>query len=345
MVNNLAKLVINNGGTITPLILSKEEGRGMGLCNVSIFLDDNGELLANIRNVHYILYHDEFEQNFQCKWGVLSYLNPEDDIKLRTYNYFCKLNPDTLEILSSDEIDTSKNDIEPVWEFIGLEDVRLFRWEGQLYASGVRRDVKENGEGRIELCKLDVTPDGVIEATRDRVEVDPHTHLEKNWMPILDMPFHFVRWCNPLEIIKVNPNNKSKQKALKGEIDIIDSEVVFKSNKPLDLPLGLRGSSQVIPFGDNGDRICVTHETHFFWHQNKKKDAQYYHRFIIWDKDWNVKKVSEQFKFMDAMIEFACGLIIKDNNFIITYGYQDNAAYALKMPIQLLDELKWDIDE
>ena len=49
MVNNLAKLVINNGGTITPLILSKEEGRGMGLCNVSIFLDDNGELLANIR--------------------------------------------------------------------------------------------------------------------------------------------------------------------------------------------------------------------------------------------------------------------------------------------------------
>ena len=116
-------------------------------------------------------------------------------------------------------------------------------------------------------------------------------------------------------------------------------------NKPLDLPLGLRGSSQVIPFGDNGDRICVTHETHFFWHQNKKKDAQYYHRFIIWDKDWNIKKVSEQFKFMDAMIEFACGLVIKDNNFIITYGYQDNAAYALKMPIQLLDKLKWDIDE
>ena len=48
---------------------------------------------------------------------------------------------------------------------------------------------------------------------------------------------------------------------------------------------------------------------------------------------------------MDAMIEFACGLVIKDDNFIITYGYQDNAAYALKMPIQLLDKLKWDINE
>ena len=345
MVNNLAKLVINNGGMIKPLILPEAEGRGMGLCNVSIFLDDNGEILANIRNVHYILYHDEFEQNFQCKWGILSYLNPEDDIKLRTYNYFCKLDPDTLEILSSTEIDTSKKDIEPVWEFIGLEDVRLFRWEGQLYASGVRRDVKENGEGRIELCKLDTKDNKVLEVTRDRVEVTPHTHLEKNWMPILDMPFHFVRWCNPLEIIKVNPKNKFIKKVTKGRIDVIDSEVVHRDDTPLNLPLGLRGSSQVIPFGDNGDRICVTHETHFYYHQNKKKDAQYYHRFVIWDKNWKVKRVSEQFKFMDAMIEFACGLIIKDGNFIITYGYQDNAAYALKMPIKLLDKLKWDIDE
>ena len=82
MLNNLAKLVINNGGSITPLILSEEQGRGMGLCNASLLLDDNGELLANIRNVHYILYHDEFGQNFHCKWGVLSYLNPEDDIDL-----------------------------------------------------------------------------------------------------------------------------------------------------------------------------------------------------------------------------------------------------------------------
>ena len=56
MINNLAKLVINNGGMIKPLILPEAEGRGMGLCNVSIFLDDNGEILANIRNVHYILY-------------------------------------------------------------------------------------------------------------------------------------------------------------------------------------------------------------------------------------------------------------------------------------------------
>ena len=78
----------------------------MGLCNVSIYLDDNNDIIANIRNVHYVLYHDEFGQNFHCRWGTLSYLNPEDDIKLRTKNYFCKLDPNTLEVVSSTEIDT-----------------------------------------------------------------------------------------------------------------------------------------------------------------------------------------------------------------------------------------------
>ena len=328
MVNNLAKLVIDNGGTITPLILSEEKGRGMGLCNVSIFLDDNGELLANIRNVHYILYHDEFEQNFQCKWGILSYLNPEDDIKLRTYNYFCKLDPDTLEIISSTEIDTSKNDIEPIWEFIGLEDVRIFRWEGQLYASGVRRDVKDNGEGRIELCKLDVKPNGVIEATRDRVEVDPHTHLEKNWMPILDMPMHFIKWTNNLEIAKIDPITKT-------------SEIVISKEYGLKVPFELRGGTQVIPW-KNGSRICITHEVDFYHNPGYHKDAHYYHRFVMWDKDWNLEAVSKPFKFMAAKIEFACGLALKNDNFIITYGYQDNAAYALKMPTKLLDNLDWE---
>ena len=194
----------------------------------------------------------------------------------------------------------------------------------------------------MELCKLEVTPDGVYETTRDRIEVDPHTPLEKNWMPILDMPFHFVRWCDPLQVMRVNPKEKSKQTVKKGIIDVITSDVVVKKDNQLNLPFGLRGSSQVLPFGNNGDRICVTHETDFYYHQNTKKDCQYYHRFVIWDKDWNVKKVSKQFKFMDAMIEFACGMVIKDDYLIISFGFQDNAAHLLKMPLNILDKLEWE---
>jgi len=45
---------------------------------------------------------------------------------------------------------------------------------------------------------------------------------------------------------------------------------------------------------------------------------------------------------MDTQIEFACGLVIEDDNFIVTFGYQDNAAFALRMPTRLLNNLEWE---
>ena len=188
MIDNLAKLVVDNGGTISPLIIPGELTDGTGLCNVSVFIDDNDDIITNIRHVHYSLYHSEFNQNFYCVWGCLAYLNPEDDIVLRTGNYLCKLNPDTLEVETHIKIDTSKHDVKPVWTFIGLEDVRVFRWDSQLYVSGVRRDTKPDGEGRMELCEIDWTEDKCVERTRDRIEVDPHTYLEKK----LDAYFRYA---------------------------------------------------------------------------------------------------------------------------------------------------------
>ena len=343
MINNLAKIVLDNGGTITPLIIPSELTNGTGLCNVSVFIDDNGDILANIRHVHYTLYHAEFNQNFYCKWGVLSYLNPEDDIHLITGNYLCKLNEDTLEVESYQKVDTSKNDITPIWDFHGLEDARVMRWNGTFYICGVRRDVKPNGEGRMELCEVDWTKDHAIELTRDRVEPPTKdTYLEKNWMPVMDMPFHFVRWSNPVEVVKINLEDKSKERVQQGILNKLSSTTVINKKEKFEGPLGIRGSSQVIPFGNEGNRICITHEVDFFHHPGGHKDAHYYHRFLIWDKDWNLKSISKQFKFMDAMIEFNTGLAIKNGNFIITYGFQDNAAYALKMPVSLLDKLEWE---
>ena len=154
MLNNISQIAINNGGSLTPLIIPSELTDGTGLCNVSLFMDGE-ELIANIRHVHYTLYHSEFNQKFYCKWGCLAYLNPEDDMVLKTGNYLCKLDRDTHEIKEFINVDTSKNDIKPIWSFVGLEDARVIRWDKTLYISGVRRDVKDNGEGRMELCKID----------------------------------------------------------------------------------------------------------------------------------------------------------------------------------------------
>ena len=344
MLKNLTKLCLDNGGAISPSIIPGDLTDGTGLCNSSIFIDNNGDILLNLRHVHYTLYHSEFQQKYYSGWGCLAYLNPEDDISLKTGNYLCKLNPDTLFIEDFTKVDTSEHDIKPIWEFIGLEDSRVVRWDNKLYVSGVRRDVKDNGEGRMELCELSYNSEECREVSRLRIEVDPHTHLEKNWMPILDMPYHYIRWSNPLEIIKVDPTNITKQSVAEGKLDTIPSQTVINKSYTIPDIRSIRGGSQVINYGDY--KLAIIHECDYWINEGDTKDAEYYHRFLFWDKDWNLVKITEPFKFMDTQIEFCCGLAKKGKDLLISFGYQDNAAYILKMPNKVLDLLAYvDLDK
>ena len=90
MIDNLAKLAITNGGSITPLIIPGELTDGTGLCNVSLFEEENGDIIANIRHVHYTLYHSEFDQKFNCKWMLN--LSNQFSLQKRFNNYRYKKN-------------------------------------------------------------------------------------------------------------------------------------------------------------------------------------------------------------------------------------------------------------
>jgi hypothetical protein len=61
-----------------------------------------------------------------------------------------------------------------------------------------------------------------------------------------------------------------------------------------------------------------------------------------WDKNWDIVKVSKQFSFMGAKIEFAVGLCEYKDDFLITFGYQDNAAYLLRVNRQLVNDFIFD---
>ena len=99
---------------------------------------------------------------------------------LRTHNYYCELD-DSLNIARYNKIDMSFGDTyEPKWEFVGLEDARIMRWNGKLYISGVRRDTTTNGQGRMELSEIVVTPDTVKEVSRFRIPApnNPDSYCE-----------------------------------------------------------------------------------------------------------------------------------------------------------------------
>lgn len=315
METNLVKNFIENGGDIHPLIIPSTLTNGTGLCNPSIYID-KGEPIINVRHVSYSLYFSE-KHKFMTKWGYkfspFCYLHPEDDIKLRTINYLCNLDKDSLEIKSFKPIDTSTFDVEPIWEFIGLEDVRLVRWDNKLYACGVRRDTTTNGEGRMEMSEI---VDGV-EISRNRIQPPKPSYCEKNWMPILDMPYHFVKWTNPTEVVKVDLNTNT-------------SETVHLNESSLSLPRDLRGGSQVIKI--NNYYVAITHEVDLWLTKQKNKDGRYYHRFVVWDENWVLIKATEPFHFMSTGVEFCCGITEYNNKILISFGFQDNSAFLLEVP-------------
>ena len=80
------------------------------------------------------------------------------------------------------------------------------------------------------------------------------------------------------------------------------------------------------------------HEVNLFKNKLDQKDATYTHRFIVWDKNWNVIKLSESFSFMDGEIEFTCGLALYRGNLLATFGFQDNSAFVLSIPEKFFEE-------
>ena len=318
---NFVKLALENGGAIKPLIIPAELTDGTGLCNPSVFVE-NDKILVNLRHIQYTLYHSELCR-YEHQYGPLVYLNPDNDISLRTTNYICELNSN-LDLVHYSKVDTSKLDQKPLWEFIGLEDARLVKWNGKVYISGVRRDTTTNGQGRMELSELEFTDTTVKEVSRFRIPApgDNTSYCEKNWMPILDMPFHYVKWTNETEVVKVDIEKETCE------------TVVLK--KWIQAPKDLRGGSHVIPYKDG--HLCLNHETDLYKSEAGRKDATYRHRFTYWDKDWNIQKFSPVFSFLNAKIEFACGLAKYEDDYLITFGFQDNAAYVLRISSQFMED-------
>lgn len=328
MINNLARIVLQEGGSLTPLLVDGELTKGTGLLNPSLFYHQrSGEMLLNIRHVQYTLYHSENNQYFQTRWGPLSYLHPEHDRTLTTVNYFGKLVDDLPQVSA---VDTSKLDVTPIWEFVGLEDARVVVWDDKYWLCGVRRDTTTNGQGRMEMSRLELTEKGWKEIERYRLDTpfSSDTYCEKNWVPINSKPFHFVKWSNPVEVVRVDLTRKADN-------GLYYCEQVHLSENRHSLPRDIRGGSNVIDWEDG--YLMLTHEVDLFHTELKRKDAFYYHRFLKLNKDFEVTGWSDSFNFMTGHIEFACGLAEVRGEVYIAFGFQDNSAYLLKTTKEVID--------
>jgi hypothetical protein len=320
----LVKIAIDFGGSIRPLLLPSELTNGTPIMNPSIFLDGD-QLIINLRHVNYVLYHSEIKK-IRHRYGPLQYVHPENDMHLRTWNFFALLDKN-LNIIDFEKVDTSLLDVEPIWEFVGLEDARLFKWDNKLYMCGVRRDTTTNGQGRMELSELGFEGQKVKEISRHRIPAPlaNDSYCEKNWMPVLDKPYHFVKWCNPTEVVKYDIESGTTVRAHLDESKYIPGLPDF------------RGGSQVIPYGDY--YLAVVHEVSLTKSELGEKDGAYYHRLVVWDRNWNIVKYTDSFSFMKADIEFCCGACFVNGNLLISFSFQDNAGFIVTVPQKLLKDI------
>ena len=324
MLSSFAKYILANGGEIKPIILPISELPDPAIMNPSI-INVKDKLLINIRNTNYALYHAERSVNEHI-WGPLTYLHPENHMALVTTNILCELD-DSLNIVNHNIIDTKQLDQQPIWHFIGLEDVRLSFWNEELFICGVRRDTTDNGQGRMELSKIDFSTDYAKEVSRDRIPApgDNASYCEKNWMPILDMPYHFIKWSNPTEVVKFDPAQKTT------------SIVALTEFKVFENCGDIRGGSQVIRFENY--YMALAHEVSLYSSEAGRKDGEYYHRFVIWDDAFNIVNISDRINFLGAKIEFSCGMCLYKDFVLVTFSFQDNASFVMKIPKNIVKKL------
>jgi len=325
---NLVQRAVSAGGKLAPLVIKEGLSKGTGLMNPSIFIDDDGDILVNLRHVNYTLFHSENKMKFPSAWGPLAYLHPEKDMNLRTFNYLCRLDKD-LNLINYTLVDTTTLDIPPVWEFVGLEDARVVKWDSKYYLAGVRRDTKPNGEGRMELSEIELDKENwtAKEISRLRIPTlnNDSSYCEKNWYPIIDKPYHFVKWTSPAEIVKTYPDNPPR-------VEQVSSKETFK------VPTDQRGGSQLIPWKKY--YISVSHEVVLFNNYLSQKNGTYRHRLCVWDSDYNLIGLSpENFSFLDAHIEFCAGAAQLNNSLLLTFGFSDNAAFVLQIPENIVEDM------
>jgi len=333
---NLVNMLGYRPGTyLMPLKIPVTNMEWPGLCNPSVFLDWDVMRLV-IRNVNYILHNSIDPYKCWSSWGPVHYLIPQWDSHLKTRNWLMVYSDGCKD---HKLIDTSTLDKEPQWDFVGLEDVRLVRWDGKLLAIGVRRDDNTDGKGRMEVSEID---ESGKELSRFKIEVPWESYCEKNWVPIIDMPWHFMRTSNPVCIVKINPNHirdglvEAEKVIEKDWYDISGVPGIY--NAPWQGGTLFRGSSQVIPYKDDM-HIALVHTCELYFNEMKRKVAKYLHHFVVWDKDWNIYKISPAFSFNDHHIEFSNGMAYKDGRFYIPFALQDNFSYMLEVSEKDMDEI------
>jgi hypothetical protein len=276
-------------------------------CNFSITKSNqNDEYLLNLRFVNYTTENGP-NVNINNK-GIYISLNKV----FKFYKNFQIIDENKL-IMPPLLKEISKNINKYNKNIIGIEDVKIFNFDGIIKIIGTSQDKIGNIKGVIGEYNYDnneIINFKYINVTFNRKIIEKNWVYFKNFNNELKIIY---KWY-PLQICDIKNNNLI---------------LIRQVNMSIDF-LNVRGSSCGISFNN---------EIWFICHIND--DKNYFHLFVVFDIYMNLKKYSNKFKFQNYRIEFCLGLEIIDNKLIICYSLNDSTSIIGLYNISQLDDLIW----
>jgi predicted GH43/DUF377 family glycosyl hydrolase len=239
----------------------------------------------------------------------LRYTVHDADGIVRTTNYLLDLSPD-LAIRDVQAIDDCAFRPEPpLYPVAGFEDCRLIPHDGSWWVSATVRDRDPGGVCRMALLRLD----GAAAAEEHLLSDGSGVH-QKNWMPIVGVAsLQFVSSCSPTVVL---------------DYDELTATVAPNSTRPAPLiARQFHGGSQLIPVDDG--HLCVVHEVAHF----DDGGRLYTHRWVWFDAERRLSRISPPFLLKQRGVEFTCGLARLGDDLLVSYGVWDREAWVSRVPL------------
>lgn len=194
----------------------------------------------------------------------------------------------------------------------GIEDIRLFRWNGEWWFTGNSRQFRSEWVWQVVLGKLNRSCNR-MESILPLDFVGIHRQ-EKNWMP-------FVHDGRLLLLYAADPTLILEPDLETGVCRVVSHQITTAN---LD---SYRGSSPFVPF--NGRLLGIVHEV-----AATEDRRTYLHRFIILDPEtWTISHASHPFTFLHTGVEYCCGMTWahERTDLLISFSFEERESWIARI--------------
>uniref|UniRef100_A0A6C0APC0 Uncharacterized protein n=1 Tax=viral metagenome TaxID=1070528 RepID=A0A6C0APC0_9ZZZZ len=238
------------------------------------FLMYNRTPLLNVRYVNYLLTPEG------------RYIIHDEKGSLKTENYLLTLSDDLNTIKHSSRLQNVTNLPRRRDTIQGIEDIRLYEFNGQVRLIGTQREWSQNDENRMVIGDISGSEAIHLEV----IEPPNATWCEKNWIPLVsENREEFIYKWFPLQIGSV----ENKRLSIHTELAM---PPIFER---------IRGST-IPQIGPDGNLWFVVH------YSDETSPRTYYHMLVILERSsYRLLKTSNPFVFGRIGIEFCIGFCLE----------------------------------